>query len=129
MNKNAKLQNTLIALAIAIVGAGLIIILLRQSNVSSQSSALDEFAKCLADKNATMYGAEWCPHCQNEKKAFGNSFRFIPYIECPKEPDICIQKQVQGYPTWIFTDGSRFEGEQGLERLSAISGCSLPAPK
>lgn len=127
MNKNTKLQNTLIASAIAIVGAGLIIILLRQSIVSSQSSALDEFAKCLADKDATMYGAEWCPHCQNEKKAFGGSFRFIPYIECPKEPDICIQKQVQGYPTWIFSDGSRFEGEQGLERLSTISGCSLPA--
>ena len=95
--------------------------------------ALDNFARCLTGKGATMYGAYWCPHCQNEKKAFGDSFRFVPYVECPQDPDRCIAAGIKRYPTWIFPaspaggpDGRRLEGEQGLEKLSSESSCALP---
>lgn len=94
-------------------------------NVGNQAGELDGFAKCLAEKNITMYGADWCPHCQNEKKAFGDSFRFVPYIECPDNPQKCLAEGVKGYPTWILPDGRKLEGEQGLENLSRESGCSL----
>ncbi len=87
---------------------------------------LDSFAQCLASHEVTMYGAEWCSHCQNEKKWFGKSFRYVPYVECPDNPKRCLEKGVEGYPTWILPDGTRLEGEQGPERLSAISGCALP---
>ncbi|HEY4499541.1 MAG TPA: hypothetical protein VJH70_00195 [Candidatus Paceibacterota bacterium] len=86
---------------------------------------LDEFAKCLATKEITMYGAEWCSHCQNEKRAFGASFQYVPYVECPKNIDACLKLGINGYPTWIFADGTRLEGEQGLEKLARLSGCSL----
>lgn len=91
-----------------------------------EANALDGFAQCLAEKQITMYGAEWCPHCQNEKKAFGASFRLVPYIECPAEPARCLSAGVNGYPTWIFPDGKKLEGEQGLLKLSQESGCLLP---
>lgn len=87
---------------------------------------LDAFAQCLAGKGATMYGSASCPHCQNEKQAFGDAFHFIPYVECSLDPQECIAKDVDGVPTWIFADGKRLVGEQGLERLSAASGCELP---
>ena len=87
---------------------------------------LDLFAKCLADKEVTMYGAAWCSHCQNEKAAFGNSFKFVPYVECPENPKECLAKEVKSYPTWIFPDERRFVGEQGLKKLSDESGCALP---
>ena len=96
------------------------------------SSQYDDFAQCLASKNITMYGAAWCSHCQNEKAAFGSSFKFIPYVECPDEPQKCLEKGVTGYPTWIFPDGpsaqagKKLVGEQGLEKLSQESGCPLP---
>ena len=38
---------------------------------SEQANALNAFAQCLSEKAVTMYGADWCPHCQNEKNAFG----------------------------------------------------------
>ena len=38
---------------------------------------------------------------------------------------LCLEKGVNGYPTWIFPDGKKLEGEQGLQRLSEESGCSL----
>ncbi|MDI6734448.1 MAG: thioredoxin domain-containing protein [Patescibacteria group bacterium] len=88
-------------------------------------SNLDNFAKCLTEKGAVMYGAKWCSHCQNEKKAFGDSFKHVSYVECPDEPQKCTAVGIEGYPTWIFGDGKRLEGEQGLQRLSEASGCSL----
>lgn len=83
------------------------------------------FAKCLKEKEVTMYGASWCPHCQNEKKAFGEDFQFVPYIECPENTQKCIDAGIEGYPTWILKDGKKLVGEQGLEKLAEASGCAL----
>lgn len=89
-------------------------------------NTLDNFAKCLADKKAVMYGNYNCPHCQNEKKAFGGSFRFILYIECTQEPKKCVDAGITKVPTWIFNEGEKLIGEQGLQKLSQKSGCLLP---
>lgn len=85
----------------------------------------DDFAKCLASKQLTMFGAYWCSHCQNEKKAFGDSFKYVPYVECTQETQKCIDAGVQSYPTWITADGQKYVGEQGLSGLSKISSCPL----
>src|SRR3989344_4137467 len=87
------------------------------------SPALEEFARCLSDKRAVMYGADWCPHCQNQKNMFGVTFRKITYVECPDDPKKCLEAGIQGYPTWIFADGSRIEGEASLDKLAGASGC------
>jgi len=89
----------------------------------------DDFASCLGSSGAVMYGADWCPHCQNEKNAFGDSFKFVNYVECPRDPERCIAEGIKGYPTWVFPDGRRFEGEMGLEKLSEESGCLLENKK
>ncbi|PIQ91876.1 MAG: hypothetical protein COV70_01795 [Parcubacteria group bacterium CG11_big_fil_rev_8_21_14_0_20_39_22] len=98
---------------------------------ASRPGKLDAFASCLEEKKAVFYGAFWCPHCQNQKAMFGSSQRKLPYIEC-STPDgkgqlqICEDKQIDTYPTWIFEDGSRLSGEISLERLSEVTGCELP---
>ena len=95
------------------------------SRPQSAYGRLDEFAKCLSQKGVTMYGADWCSHCQNEKKAFSSSFKYVSYVECPKNPELCLQKGVETYPTWILPNGAKFVGEQGIEKLSEISSCPL----
>ncbi len=87
----------------------------------------DGFAQCLASKNLTMYGAVWCSHCKAEKERFGDSFKYVPYIECTENPNLCVEKGIEGYPTWIDAKGQKYVGEQGLQNLSKISGCELPA--
>ncbi len=89
------------------------------------ATRLDDFAKCLASKNITMYGAAWCAHCQDQKNLFSGSFKFVPYVECPDEPQKCLNEGVTGYPTWVFPDGKKLTGEQGLEKLSQESSCPL----
>ena len=120
MMSKTKLTFTLIATLLVLGG----FFIYRSRN--SEASNLDEFAKCLSEKNITMYGAEWCPHCQNEKKAFGSSFQYVNYVECPDNPNLCVEKGVKGYPTWIFPDGKKLQGEQGITKLSRESGCELP---
>lgn len=87
-------------------------------------SNVEEFAKCISEKGGKMYGASWCPHCQNQKRNFGEAFKFINYIECGDNPEKCTSAGVSGLPTWVFPAG-RIQGDQDLETLSSVSACPL----
>jgi len=91
----------------------------------------DEFATCLKDKGAVFYGAFWCPHCQATKKLFGSSAKLLPYVECSTadgkaQTQACIDKKIEGYPTWEFADSTRLSGEIPLETLAEKTACVLP---
>ena len=85
---------------------------------------LDEFAQCLTDKWAIMYGAVNCSHCQKQETAFGKSFTYITYVECTKEFDRC--SKLKGTPTWEFSDGTMLEWYQELSVLAQKTACTLP---
>jgi len=82
-------------------------------------------AQCLAEKQVTMYGAYWCPHCQRQKQMFGDAWQYVPYVECTQETQKCLDMEVKGYPTWIWPDGKKLEGELSAEKLAEESQCSL----
>lgn len=90
---------------------------------------LDAFAQCLADKGAVMYGAEWCPHCKDQKKLFGGSWKLVPYVECPENTSLCLAKGIEGYPTWLISTSTRLVGTQSLEELGKAASCPLPLEK
>lgn len=121
-------MNKLVAILIFVATLGLIGAGLYFTTRSSPQSNtnLDEFAKCLSEKGMTMYGAYWCPHCQNIKKLFGNSFQYIKYVECTVDTKTCTDNNVSGYPTFIWKDGGRSEGELSLEEFAQKSSCTLP---
>lgn len=91
----------------------------------------DSFAKCLSSKQAKMYGLFWCPHCADQKRMFGTSFEYVPYVECAirgsKEmaPE-CKAAGVKLFPSWQFGAEPPKEGVLSLEELSQKTGCSLP---
>ncbi|MEK7553267.1 MAG: thioredoxin domain-containing protein [Patescibacteria group bacterium] len=125
MEKSAKIIISLGVIAIIAVLA-LAFWQIKKNKVQNNApNQYDNFAKCLAEKNITMYGAEWCIHCQNQKKLFGNSFQYVPYVECPENTQLCIDKGINGYPTWILSNGKKLEGEQTLEKLSQETNCAL----
>ncbi len=95
--------------------------------------SLDQFVRCLASKQVKMYGAYWCPHCSDQKKEFGDAFKYVSYVECavPGKPPseqtpACREAQIRKYPTWIFPDGNRLEQVLPLDQLSQKTGCKLP---
>jgi hypothetical protein len=92
----------------------------------------DSFAKCLASKNARMYGLYWCPHCADQKREFGASFHYVPYVECASQDDphqltpACKAAGVKLFPSWQFGSDPPKEGVLTLQDLSQKTGCSLP---
>ncbi|MGM5481598.1 MAG: hypothetical protein ACQESE_04270 [Nanobdellota archaeon] len=81
-----------------------------------------QLAKCLTEEGFSMYGADWCPHCNEQKERFGTAFKHIDYVDCEVQKSECNVASVQGIPMW--TDGEkRVTGAQSHERLAQISGC------
>lgn len=122
MNKRDKIS---LAAIVGLTAAVVVLIIVGNNAGRPPAGLYDDFAKCLAGKNITMYGSKSCVWCQKEKAEFGDSFRYVPYIECPAEPQKCLAAGIQGTPTWIFDDGRRLVGYQGLQKLSQASGCDL----
>lgn len=86
-------------------------------------------AECLTEKGAKLYASYWCPHCVQQKKAFGAGADKLDYVECaipgnPREQtQECKDAGITDYPTWVFADGSRVTSEQTLEFLAEQTEC------
>jgi len=87
-----------------------------------------ELARYLRRTGARMYGAYWCPHCSRQKELFGReAWAIIDYAECaPKgyrsQFATCIERKVDGYPTWRFGNGKEQGGEMELADIARESG-------
>ena len=86
---------------------------------------LDAFADCLAENGVTLYGAEWCGHCKDQKAMFGSAFKNLDYVECTIEQQKCADAGISGYPSWVFSDSTILAGVQQFATLAAKTGCIL----
>ena len=78
----------------------------------------DSFAKCLSEKGAVMYGAEWCKYTNAQKGMFGKSFKYVDYRIYDQDPNVKLT------PTWIIKN-QYYERVQDFNTLSQITGCSI----
>jgi len=85
----------------------------------SRPGPYDNFAKCITEKGAVMYGAMgWCKFTQGQKAMFGKSFKYINYHEFNELPGI------KKTPTWVI-NGQWYDNVQSFDKLSALTGCKL----
>ena len=120
------------------VAAAVIVILhLNYTGASSDVPQVEDptvraLAIHLAESGAMMYGAHWCPHCQDQKALFGASARRLPYVECSPgrqgtpQSTRCRAAQIKVYPTWII-NGRRIEETLTLEQLAKATNFQPPA--
>jgi hypothetical protein len=120
------------------VAAALIVILhLHYSGILGQPAAPEDptaraLAVHLSRSGAKMYGASWCPHCQQQKEIFGSSSDRLPYIECSPngrnspQASECRAAHIQIYPTWII-NGKRIEDVMSLKQLADETGFQMTA--
>jgi len=125
-----KTKNTVLWTLGIIVVIGAIVMLL--VSAAKKPGKYDTMAQCITDSGAQFYGAFWCPHCQAQKAMFGKSAKLLPYIECSGadgngQLQVCIDQNIQSYPTWVFADGTRTTGEQSFEELSEKTSCAIDA--
>ena len=134
MNNQVKIFISIIGLLILGTVAA-VLFQSKTSNTPATPGKYDAFAQCLQSKGAKFYGAFWCPHCQAQEKDFQMSRQQLEtiglYTEC-STPDangqtqICKDKNIKGYPTWTFADGSELTGEIPLQQLADKTSCVLP---
>jgi thiol-disulfide isomerase/thioredoxin len=135
MENNNNIKIFIIIIVVLILGTITAALLQSSNNIPAGPGKYDAFAICLKDKGAVLYGAFWCPHCQEQKKLFGTSQKFLPYVECSTadgqgQLQICKDQKIVGYPTWKLADGTVIPNENGagvsLETLAAKTSCPLP---
>ena len=99
--------------------------------VNESGEAESALAAHLTEVGAKMYGAYWCPHCQDQKALFGKTAaKEIPYVECADDgvnaqPGVCRAEGITSYPIWKI-DGEELRGTQTLESLAIASGYTGP---
>jgi len=113
------------------------------SNKETEPGKYDEFAQCIVESNTKLYSAWWCPHCSDQKKAFGTSFDILDeggvHVECSPGgiryfsefcksqgvfSEFCKSQGVSGTPTWVFPDGTKQSGKLPLEVIAQKTNCS-----
>jgi hypothetical protein len=99
-----------------------------------QDGQYAEVAQCLAEKEVKFYGAYWCNHCTNQKKMFGNDFKYITSFECDPRgqnanPEACREAGVEAYPTWTFPGQENEVGVRSIEFLAQKANCEEFLPQ
>ncbi len=93
-------------------------------NYAASPGEFDDFAKCLTEKGAVMYGNDFCQYTRGQMNFFGKSKQYINYIKCINNEELCNSKGVKVTPTWEI-EGKMYEQVQTFEKLSALSGCEI----
>jgi hypothetical protein len=86
---------------------------------ASKPGQLDDFAKCLSENGAVMYGASFCQYSHGQKGMFGNSFKYVNYKDFSEDSNVKVT------PTWMI-NGAYYQNVQTFDRLAYLSGCQLP---
>jgi hypothetical protein len=107
---------------------GLFLILVISSVIlsvnNSQSKKLDQFANCVAEKDAVYYGSSvGCKGCPVQEKMFKTSFNSLNYVDCAKEMSKCKSNDIIVVPSWDI-NGEITQGALTLEKLADLTGCS-----
>ena len=114
--KSKKPKYYLIA---AVIGVIILVAVAYSIYLINKPGTLDDFAKCISEKGAVMYGAmEWCKYTQGQKAMFGNSFKYVNYQDFKELPGI------KKTPTWVI-NGDWHENVQSFDKLAALTGCKL----
>jgi hypothetical protein len=93
--------------------------------VNEESIDSAALAKHLTQVGAKVYGAAGCGACEYQKGLFGDNWQYITYVECGTEDggqaEVCIAAEIEGYPTWEFSDGTKQIGVMSLSELAEKS--------
>ena len=91
---------------------------------SQMPGQYDDFAKCLAEKGVVIYGDDFCQYTTGQLNGFGNSQKYLKYVKCADNKELCDSNGVKITPTWEI-NGKVYEGVQNLQKLADLSGCKI----
>lgn len=106
------------------IGLTIILLVLSVNSYIKKPGEYNDFAKCLTEKGAVIYGNDYCQYTIKQLNFFGKSQKYLNYVKCIDNEELCNSKGVSITPTWEI-NGESYSGVQTFERLSAVSGCEI----
>lgn len=128
-----KKKSNLLYYVVGLVVVVIIAFILFSNNKETVPGEYDKLAQCIVDSGAELYSAWWCPHCSEQKKAFGTSFDILDeggvHVECSPGgikyfSEFCKSQGVSVTPTWEFPDGTKQSGKLPLEVIAQKTNCT-----
>lgn len=83
-------------------------------------------ARCLTNKGAILYVADWCRYCTRTLDEFGPSVASLKVVHCfddRSDDAICEKLDLVGVPTWIAPGRERLIGFTPLRDIAVWSNC------
>ncbi|MEK6936254.1 MAG: hypothetical protein AABW67_05680 [Nanoarchaeota archaeon] len=120
-SKKINFKKYFIIIAVIII---VVLIVLSILNYAKKPGQYDEFAKCLKEKGAVIYGNDYCSYTTKQLGFFGKSQKLLNYVKCIDNEELCNSKGVDITPTWEINE-KIYSGVQTFEALAAYSGCKL----
>ncbi len=108
-------------------GSIILIVVLIALSINAQSKKpgkYDDFAKCLTEKGAVIYGNDYCQYTNKQLGFFRKSQKYLNYVKCIDNKELCDSKGVEVTPTWEI-NGKTYPQVQTFEALAAYSGCEI----
>ena len=84
----------------------------------------DKFTNCLTEKGAIVYGNDFCQYTIQQLNYFGKSKKYLNYVRCTDNEELCNEKDIKTTPTWEYNE-EFYPQIQTFERLAAITGCEI----
>ncbi len=98
-----------------------------KSGIETNPQAVAALGKCLKSKNAKMFGAKKCSHCNHNKEMFlGNFDKYVQFIDCRESANgkaQCKAANVGPFPKWTFNNGQEITRPTSLEALMDVADC------
>jgi hypothetical protein len=91
---------------------------------SQKPGEYDDFAKCLTEKEVVVYGNDFCSFTGKQLNYFGKSEKYLDYVKCTGNQELCDAKGIRVTPTWEI-DGKMHENVQTFDKLSGLTGCEI----
>ena len=87
----------------------------------SPNGSSEDLAKCIGE-NSILYGQLGCHACEKQEDLFGDNYEHLTTVDCFYNREECIEKNIQGTPTWIINEDQHL-GVKSLKELKDLTGC------
>lgn len=83
-----------------------------------------EFKNCLSEKNIILYINTENPDVTLKEIKLNEYLSSIKIFNCLRNNDLCQEKNINNFPTWIIDD-NKIENDISLEELKEYSKCKM----
>lgn len=119
MNKDLKIYLTLVVIVLIVIAG---VYYFKNKTIATPEL---QTMKCISEK-AVMYSQTDCSHCKQQKEILGEYSNLFTIVECDKQTDLCIKKEITGTPTWEI-NGKLYQGVKSIKELSDLTSCKCNA--